>query len=165
MVTSSPFSLPVPPLPPVPDWLQGEARRRVVSVLNHVLMQEPQAMERLKTQIGKSVLAQWREFRLGLLVTPAGLFDIAPATAAPALKVDVVPQSAMDIAQALLTGRKPDVRIEGDVQLAAELNWLADHLRWDVEEDLARVLGDVPARALGDVARNIAAAVRRFAQK
>ncbi|MEN9537824.1 MAG: hypothetical protein RLZZ126_59, partial [Pseudomonadota bacterium] len=39
------------------------------------------------------------------------------------------------------------------------------HLRWDVEEDLARVLGDVPARALGDVARNIAAAVRRFAQK
>ena len=25
------------------------------------------------------------------------------------------------------------------VQLAAEVNWLADHVRWDVEEDLARL--------------------------
>jgi ubiquinone biosynthesis protein UbiJ len=39
------------------------------------------------------------------------------------------------------------VRIEGDVQLAAEVNWLVDHVRWDMEEDLSRLMGDAPAHA------------------
>jgi len=52
------------------------------------------------------------------------------------------------------------VRIEGDVQLAAEINWMADHLRWDVEEDLARVIGDVPAHTLARVGRSVADAAR-----
>jgi ubiquinone biosynthesis protein UbiJ len=37
------------------------------------------------------------------------------------------------------------------VQLAAEVNWLADHVRWDLEEDLARVIGDVPAHTLAQI--------------
>lgn len=37
---------------------------------------------------------------------------------------------------------KPAVSIEGDVQLAAEVAWLVDNLRWDVEEDLSRLIGD-----------------------
>ena len=37
-------------------------------------------------------------------------------------------------------GEKPAVTIDGDVQLAAELAWLSDNLRWDVEEDLARLI-------------------------
>lgn len=43
-----------------------------------------------------------------------------------------------------------DMRVEGDVRLAASLAELARHLRWDVEEDLSRLLGDVLAhRAVG----------------
>ena len=45
--------------------------------------------------------------------------------------------------------RRPRVRelalqVSGDVQLAAEVNWLVDHVRWDAEDDLARAIGDVP---------------------
>jgi ubiquinone biosynthesis protein UbiJ len=54
------------------------------------------------------------------------------------------------------------VRVEGDVQLAAEVNWLTDHVRWDVEEDLARLMGDAPAHALGTAARSLALAVKQF---
>jgi ubiquinone biosynthesis protein UbiJ len=46
------------------------------------------------------------------------------------------------------------------VQLAAEVAWLADNLRWDIEEDLARVLGDVPAHALAQAARRLVQALR-----
>ena len=62
----------------------------------------------------------------------------------------------------MLRGDKPAVRIEGDVQLAADVNWLVDHVRWDIEEDLARVMGDAPAHTLGQAARNMAAALRQF---
>jgi ubiquinone biosynthesis protein UbiJ len=54
------------------------------------------------------------------------------------------------------------VRIEGDVQLAAEVNWLVDHVRWDIEEDLARILGDAPAHALGQAARRVVDALRQL---
>jgi ubiquinone biosynthesis accessory factor UbiJ len=43
------------------------------------------------------------------------------------------------------------------------VQWLVDHVRWDIEEDLARVFGDAPAHAIGSVMRRMAEAVRQFA--
>jgi ubiquinone biosynthesis protein UbiJ len=37
-----------------------------------------------------------------------------------------------------------------------------DHVRWDVEEDLARAIGDVPAHTLAQAARRAAQALRGF---
>ena len=54
------------------------------------------------------------------------------------------------------------LRIEGDVQLAAEINWLADNVEWDVEEDMARIMGDVPAHTLATLGRTVAGAIRQF---
>jgi ubiquinone biosynthesis protein UbiJ len=76
----------------------------------------------------------------------------------------VLPQSPFELVQNLLQGKKPDVRIEGDVQLAAEINWLADHVRWDIEEDLSRIVGDVPARFMTQAAQRIREAISRIAQ-
>ena len=57
------------------------------------------------------------------------------------------------------------MRIEGDVQLAAEVNWLVDHVRWDLEEDLSRVVGDTAAHTVGNVARSAANTLRQFIGK
>ena len=54
------------------------------------------------------------------------------------------------------------MHIEGDVQLAAEINWLADHVRWDVEEDLARLLGDGQAHMLVQGVRRLAQGLKQF---
>ncbi|MBO1996937.1 hypothetical protein J4714_13925 [Staphylococcus epidermidis] len=61
-----------------------------------------------------------------------------------------------------MRGDKPSIRIEGDVQFAAEINWLVDNIKWDVEEDLARLIGDVPAHTLGKFARMAAQGLRQF---
>ena len=70
--------------------------------------------------------------------------------------------SPLAIAQSVMQGEKPAVRIEGDVQLAAEVNWLVDHLRWDVEEDLSRLMGDAPAHAFMQAVSSMVAALRQF---
>ena len=145
-----------------PPWAVHEAQRRLVLLLNHVLMQEPQAMERLRRQAGRVVEGRWRIFHARLVATPAGLLDLADAAAAPDLTLTVTEASPWALGQAALRGAKPPVRIEGDVQFAAEVNWLVDHVRWDVEEDLARLLGDAPAHALGQAVRGMAEALRRF---
>lgn len=161
MATSSPFSFPASFA--LPDWAVGEAQRRVVLLLNHVLMQEKEAMSRLVRQKGRVVLVQWRLITLKLVTTPAGLLDLAAPDALPDLTLVLTQDSPLDIVQAVLRGDKPGIRIEGDVQLAAELNWLVDHVRWDIEEDLSRIIGDVPAHAIGQAARRAGDALRQFA--
>ena len=169
MATQSPFSLLADALGKItgnlkaPEWLVDEMQHRLVLFLNHVLMQEREAMERLRGQQGRIAHVQWRQFALALQITPAGLLDLATADAAADLRVQVTEESPLQLAKSALGGDKPTIRIEGDVQLAAEINWLADNLRWDVEEDLARVIGDAPAHTLASLAQRIAAALRRFA--
>jgi ubiquinone biosynthesis protein UbiJ len=55
------------------------------------------------------------------------------------------------------------MEIRGDAALAAEVGWLAENLRWDVEDDLARIVGELPAHQLAKAARWMADAARRFA--
>jgi ubiquinone biosynthesis protein UbiJ len=171
MATQSPFSLLEGlfqnfnlPLTP-PAWAIEEGHRRIVLLVNHVLQQEPQAMERLVRQKGRVVLSQWRDFSFKVVVTPAGLLDVAAPETVADLTLTVTEASPLAIAQTVMQGDKPPVRIEGDVQLAAEINWLADNVRWDVEEDLARIMGDAPAHMLMQSGRTVAQAVAQFVGK
>ncbi len=148
--------------PQPPQWLVHEVQQRMVLFLNHVLMQEKEAMDRLVRQKGRIARVQWRVYSLALVITPAGLLNLAPEAAVPDLRLEVTDTSPFALAQAALRGDKPAIRIEGDVQLAAEINWLVDHVRWDVEEDLARVIGDAPAHTVAQLASRGAQALRQF---
>lgn len=169
MATQSPFAflesiLQSFPTPQPPDWLVEEGQRRIVLLLNHVLQQEPAAMERLVRQKGNVVRIQWQQVQLNLMATPAGLLDLAGPGQAPDLTLVMTQESPFAIAQTLMQGEKPAVRVEGDVQLAAEVNWLADHVRWDAEEDLSRIVGDAPAHMMVQGAQAMAKALRQFVQ-
>ena len=148
--------------PQPPQWLVHEVQQRVVLFLNHVLMQEKEATDRLVRQKGRIARVQWRVYSMALVITPAGLLNLVPEAAVPDLRLEVTENSPFALAQTALRGDKPAIRIEGDVQLAAEINWLVDHVRWDVEEDLARVIGDAPAHTAARVARRAAQALRQF---
>jgi ubiquinone biosynthesis protein UbiJ len=167
MATQSPFSLAAQALqrlgttftPPV--WVKDETLNRLVLFVNHVLMQEPEAMRRLARQKGQRIELQWQQFNLQLSPTPAGLLERVQVEGFD-LRLTVTDDNPLDVATALLRGDKPSVRIEGDVQLAAEVNWLIDHVRWDAEEDLARLIGDAPAHTLAQWARSAIAALKKF---
>ncbi len=172
MATQSPFSfleetlqkLPLPNLQP-PTWAVSEVQRRIVLLLNHVLMQESEATARLIRQKGRVMLVQWRAFNFKLVATPAGLLDLASPEATCDLVLTVTDESPLALVQSALRGDKPAVRIEGDVQLAAEVNWLTEHVRWDMEEDLARIIGDVPAHTLSQMTQGMVSGLRQFVAK
>jgi len=163
MATESPFSWAaqaVAGLKP-PAWVVDETLNRLVLFLNHVLMSEPEAMRRLARQKGQRIELVWQDMCLQLQATPAGLFERGQFSAFD-LRLTVTETSPLDVLSALARGDKPRVRIEGDVQLAAEVNWLIDNVRWDAEEDLARLIGDAPAHTLAVLGRQALAAMRSF---
>lgn len=145
-----------------PDWVVDEVQNRVVLFLNHVLMPEPQARERLRRQCGKPVRLQWAGFHLTLAATPAGLVERPGPQAKADLVVTLTQSSPLALAQAVLSGDRPAVDIQGDVQLASELAWLVDNVRWDVEEDLSRFVGDAAAHTLVRAATAAAQGLRAF---
>ena len=147
-----------------PEWVIDETVNRLILFLNHVLMAEPEAMARLARQKGQRIELLWERVHLQLTPTPAGLLERGHFEGFD-LRLMVNEESALSLASNLARGEKPKVRIEGDVQLAAEVNWLIDHVRWDAEEDLARMIGDAPAHTLAQAARQAMTALRSFVAK
>ncbi|MDP2819758.1 MAG: hypothetical protein Q8O29_16100 [Polaromonas sp.] len=145
-----------------PSWVVDEGQQKLVLFLNHVLMQEKEAQNRLLRKKGSVVHVRWGVFALDLVITPAGLLDRVAPGAKPDLLLAVAAESPAVIMQSVMAGKAPPVNIEGDVQLAAELGWLADNLRWDGEEDLSRLIGDAPAHTLAGAARQALAGLRQF---
>ncbi len=144
-----------------PAWVVDESVNRLVLFLNHVLMSEPEAMARLARQKGQRIELVWDRIQLQITPTPAGLLERGRFDGFD-LRLSVTEESPVSLASALARGDKPKVRIEGDVQLAAEVNWLIDHVRWDAEEDLARLVGDAAAHTLAQAARKAMQALRGF---
>ena len=80
----------------------------------------------------------------------------------PDLRLHVQQEQPWDVLQTLAQGEKPPMRVEGDVMLAADINWLVDHVRWDAEEDLSRLIGDAAAHNLMRFLRRLTPALREF---
>jgi ubiquinone biosynthesis accessory factor UbiJ len=145
-----------------PLWVVDEGQQRLVLFLNHVLMQEKAAQDRLLRQKGRVVHVNIGLFAIDLAVTPAGLVDRAVPGAKADLELSVPVDSPLTVLQSVMAGKAPPVKIEGDVQLAAELGWLADNLRWDAEEDLSRLVGDAPAHAIAEAGRRLFSGLKQF---
>ncbi|MEY4283500.1 MAG: hypothetical protein EBV20_01385 [Betaproteobacteria bacterium] len=145
-----------------PVWLRDELSQRLVLVINHVLQQEPQAQQRIARLHGQQLHFQWQNISLQLVFTPAGLMDLASNERPADLRVELMSQRPSEVMHALAQGDKPAVSIHGDVRLAAEVNWLIDHVRWDAQADLARLFGDAAAYRIAQAARSAAQALKRF---
>ena len=146
-----------------PTWLMDDGQQKIVLFLNHVLKQESVAVERLKRQRGKTVEFRWNQLEMRLSFTPAGLVErVSTMHGLADLVLNINESSPLTILETLSQGDKPPIRIEGDVQLAAEVNWLIDHVRWDVESDLSRLFGDEIARFLVLTGKQCSNALKDF---
>ncbi|HEY5634971.1 MAG TPA: hypothetical protein VIT02_14550 [Burkholderiaceae bacterium] len=143
--------------------LGERARERAAALamaaLEHVLRQQSWARERLRAHAGCTIRVAIEAPVAGLLppadlratVDAQGFLRAAALDAQPGVTLHVRP-SVDALFEALREGPESvarHVRVEGDAALAATVGELARHLRWDVEEDLSRVAGDVAARRVG----------------
>jgi ubiquinone biosynthesis accessory factor UbiJ len=134
--------------------------RPATAALNHVLRSAPLAMERLRAHAGKTFAVHVGLAKLAFTIQTTGEVTAAMPGASRDLDVHVSPFLVPRLA-AREEAAFREVRMQGDPALAEEISFLARHLTWDAEEDLARVIGDIPAhrmaagaRALGEWGRD-----------
>ena len=149
------------PFPPRPSFLPS-ASRLAASALNALLVREPWAGERLARHAGKTVRFAWGAQRLSLTIASDGKVSEADEAILP--DVTLTLQSDKFSLAGLLGGGLPDftelTHISGDAALAQVVGDLARDLRWEPEDDLARVVGDIPAARLVSGAQTAVAGAR-----
>lgn len=123
-------------------------------LINRVLRDHPLAGERLQRFAGKIARLQSGPFDLRLTVTGDGGVEVAPGAAEPDLFIRVPPALLPRLGAAEEAAFK-EVAFEGNAEFAQEVSYLARNLKWDVEEDLSRVAGDIVAHRIVSGARGL----------
>lgn len=131
----------------------------ISAAINHLLAREAWARDKLARHTGKLALFDAGVASLRLKVAADGMVQAAGPDEAP----NVTIRARLADLPLILQDREHAfsyVQIEGDADFANTISQLAQSLRWEAEEDLSRLIGDVAAtrvvggaRAAFDTAR------------
>jgi ubiquinone biosynthesis accessory factor UbiJ len=126
----------------------------VVPSMNHVLRGNAWALERLAPLAGKTVRIECVPFVLALQIRDGGELAPAPADTAPDATIRVSPGAMLRLV-ANDENAWTEIDIAGDTDLATAVNQVWRNVRWDFEEDLARVFGDIAAHRMAETGRTL----------
>ena len=124
------------------------------ATINHLLRAAPWALERLAPHAGKTVRVDGGLINLSFSVEPDGAVRAATSASNEDLTLNLPMPLLM---RALAQGRTTlnEAQMTGDTSFAQALAYVAQHLTWDYEEDLSKVVGDMAAHRIGETTRGI----------
>lgn len=118
----------------------------LLTILNHLLAQNAWARQRLRPHQGQRLDLILGRLPLQLAIDADGFLALQDA---PAADVSIsLPLSRLPLTDFSAAAALKGARIEGKAELANTLGFVFSHLRWDAEEDLSRVFGDILAHRL-----------------
>lgn len=113
-------------------------------VLQHLMQQNSWTAPLLQPYAHKTLRLDFKVAQATLTILNSGELAVAGDTAAADATIHLPPSLAMrllrqdPLAQSL-------IKIEGDAALGIEVGKILSAVRWDVEEDLSKVVGDIAA--------------------
>ncbi|WP_175354747.1 ubiquinone biosynthesis accessory factor UbiJ [Herbaspirillum robiniae] len=150
------------PALPAPSAL--DPMKPAAAVINHLLAQEPWARKALAAHAGKLACIDTGAMQLRLKVAGDGYVQDAPADAPAAVTIRVK-LSDLPLIAANRERAVSYVKLEGDADFANAISQLSQNLRWDAEDDLSRVFGDIAATRMVSGARGLFEALRTTHKK
>jgi ubiquinone biosynthesis accessory factor UbiJ len=122
--------------------------------INHLLRAASWARDALKPFAGRTARIGAVPFALALTVVESGEIMPASTGAAPAVTLRLTPGILLRLAARDESAWR-EIEIAGDTDFAAAIHHVARNLRWDLEEDLSRVFGDIAAHRMAETGRTI----------
>lgn len=131
-----------------------------IRVLNHLIVVESWAQARLAAHSGAQVLIGSGPFMVRLGIDESGLFQSGDLAHEPDVSITL----PSDVPARLLFDRDSlfsSVKIGGSADIAESLAFVLRNLKWDVEADLASLVGDIPARRFARTAHTLAVTIQQ----
>ena len=122
--------------------------------INHLLRGASWARDELKPFAGRTARIEAVPFALALTVVESGEITPAAADAAPSVTLRLTPGVLLRLAARDESAWR-EIEITGDTNFASAIHRVVRNLRWDVEEDLSRVFGDIAAHRMAEAGRTI----------
>lgn len=143
--------------------------------VNHLLASEPWARVRLQAHVGKVACFDLQAFSLRCKVSADGQLEGVPADTSEVSGAGGATQPSANVTIRLKLSDLPliaqhrdkafsYVKIEGDADFANTISYLSEHLRWEVAEDLSKLVGDVAAQRMVTTAENMLVQARKTHQ-
>jgi ubiquinone biosynthesis protein UbiJ len=129
--------------------------RAAAAAINHVLAPAEWAREALRGHAGRVARFVLPPVEVVLAVTPDGQAAPAPDGAGADLGITLSPGDALRVLSGEATASAL-ARIEGDAAFGATIRHLFHNLRWDFEEDLSKIMGDIAAHRAAGALRALA---------
>jgi ubiquinone biosynthesis protein UbiJ len=120
--------------------------------INHLLHGASWARDGLKPFAGRTARIEALPFAFALTVVENGEITAAATGAVPDVTLRVTPGLLLRLA-ARDENAWREIDIAGDADFASAIHHVARNLRWDVEEDLSRVFGDIAAHRMAEAGR------------
>jgi ubiquinone biosynthesis protein UbiJ len=118
----------------------------VLRALNHLIEQERWAHNLLLLREGQSISINLPIGDFQIEIQEGVFVNASDSTNPPSVSLAITQEAIWTFLKDGKSGAMKFVKISGDIDFAADLNRLAADLKWEVEEDLSKFLGDATAR-------------------
>ena len=143
----------------------------VLGALNHLLGQAAWARQQLTPFAGRQARFDMPPWQLALRIGADGLFE--PVAEGEVDVTVLLPAETPLLALQGIDRAMARAHVTGNAEFATALSFVLKNLRWDAEEDLSKLVGDVAAHRLAavpprltlwqkDVARNLSENVAEY---
>ncbi|MES2502225.1 MAG: SCP2 sterol-binding domain-containing protein [Pseudomonadota bacterium] len=119
----------------------------ITRFLQHITNQNNWSRPYLAPFAGKVVQFDFSLLRANLVILEGGSLSLAGETTTADAVIHLPPSLALRL-MAQDESAKMQIKIDGDTHLAAELSKILQQMRWDIEEDLSHLMGDIAANKL-----------------
>ena len=122
----------------------------VTRFLQHITNQNLWSRQYLIGFSGKVVEFDFTLIKVNLLILEDGSLALGGETHTPEANIHVPPSLALR----LLAGdeaAKLQIKIDGDTHLATGISKVLQKMRWDMEDDLSKLTGDIAAHKMGEI--------------
>jgi ubiquinone biosynthesis protein UbiJ len=124
----------------------------VTRLLQHLIAQNNWARPLLQPFAGKSLQINVAPITSSLIILENGSLAMAGETIIADATITIPPSLLLRLI-AKDDSAKQHIHIAGDTHLASELAKVFTHMRWDYEDDLSHLIGDVAALKVGQFGR------------
>lgn len=121
-------------------------------VIQHLLAQNAWSAPLLQPFAGQSVRLNFVLLKTALVILENGSLAIAGETNIPDATITIPPSLLLRL-MAKDESAKLQIKVDGDTHLATALAKVLSKIRWDYEDDLSKLVGDVPAYKIGEFTR------------